>query len=154
LTNTKFNIWRKTHIQRKYDYLSIYTDGASRGNPGPAAAAFKILNDQGVNVRSSSRLLGKKTNNEAEYEALIYALQEAQKLTKDNVCCYLDSELVVKQLNGEYQVANPRLKTLWMKIRVLEQEFQHVYYNHVARTNINIEDVDKLANRTLNRSFQ
>lgn len=105
-------------------------------------------------VRSSSRFLGKKTNNEAEYEALVYALQEAQKLTRDHVSCFLDSELVVKQLNGEYRVVNSRLKALWMKIRILEQKFQHVSYNRVARTNIDIKDVDKLANRALDRRFQ
>jgi len=131
------------------DNLLIYSDGASRGNPGPAAAAFRILDERGVLMKSSTQFLGRRTNNEAEYEAVIFALKEAQNFTKEVVHCFLDSELVVKQLNGEYQVLNPRLEDLWVRVRELQQKFQNVSFSHVPRSNINIKEVDKLANRVL-----
>lgn len=129
----------------------IYSDGASRGNPGPAAAAFKILDRRGVLMKLSTQFLGRRTNNEAEYEAVIFALKEARSFTKEIVHCFLDSELVVKQLNGEYQVLNPRLEGLWLRVRELQQEFRNVSFSHVSRSNINIKEVDKLANRVLSR---
>lgn len=100
-------------------------------------------------MKSSTQFLGRRTNNEAEYEALIFALKETQNFTKELVHCFLDSELVVKQLNGEYQVLNPRLEVLWLKVRELQQKFQNVSFSHVSRSNINIKEVDRLANRVL-----
>jgi len=129
--------------------LQVYSDGASRGNPGPAAVAVKILDEKGVVLKRATKFLGKRTNNEAEYEALIVALKLASDLTEGYVNCFLDSELVVKQLNGEYQVRNPRLERLWLKVRELQQHFQKVTFNHVPRTDKNIAEVDKLANRVL-----
>jgi ribonuclease HI len=131
--------------------LQIYSDGASRGNPGPAAAAVKIVDESGAAVKRFSKFLGKRTNNEAEYEALIIALEMARDFTDGYVQCFLDSELVVKQLNGEYQVRNPRLERLWLKARELQQRFRRVSFNRVLRTNTDIEEVDKLANRVLDR---
>jgi ribonuclease HI len=131
--------------------LRIYSDGASRGNPGPAAAAVKIVDDNGDVLKSFSKFLGKRTNNEAEYEALIIALELTRSFTKGSVHCFLDSELVVKQLNGEYQVRNPRLEALWLKVRENQQHFQNVSFSHVARTDKDIEEVDRLANRVLDR---
>lgn len=128
--------------------LRTYSDGASRGNPGPAAAAAKIVDENGV-VAKFSKFLGRKTNNQAEYEALIEVLQLARDFTKGYVHCFLDSELVVKQLNGEYQVRNPRLEVLWLKVRELQQHFQSVSFNHISRTDKNMKEVDRLANRVL-----
>lgn len=136
-------------LHKEPDKLLIYSDGASRGNPGPAAAAFKILDKRGILMKSSTQFLGRRTNNEAEYEALIFALKETQNFTKELVHCFLDSELVVKQLNGEYQVLNPRLEVLWLKVRELQQKFRNVSFSHVSRSNINIKEVDRLANRVL-----
>jgi ribonuclease HI len=129
--------------------VRVYSDGASRGNPGPAAVAVKILDENGVVVKRVTKFLGKRTNNEAEYEALIVALKLACDITEGYVDCFLDSELVVKQLNGEYHVRNPRLERLWLKVRELQQHFQKVTFNHVSRTDKNIAEVDKLANRVL-----
>lgn len=136
---------------KELNQLRIYSDGASRGNPGPAAIAFKILDESGVVVKTFSKFLGRRTNNEAEYEALITALELACNFTDGDVQCFLDSELVIKQLNGEYQVRNPRLENLWLKIRELQLSFHRVSFSHVSRTNKNIEEVDKLANRVLDR---
>jgi len=129
--------------------LKVYSDGASRGNPGPAAAAIKIVNENGVVVKKFSKFLGRKTNNEAEYKALIEALQLARDFTKGYVHCFLDSELVVKQLKGEYQVRNPRLELLWLEVRELQQHFQSVSFIHISRTDKNMKEVDGLANRVL-----
>lgn len=131
--------------------LWIYSDGASRGNPGPAAVAIKIVDENGAVVRRVSKFLGKRTNNEAEYEALIVALKLARDFTEGYVQCFLDSELVVKQLNEEYQVRNPRLESFWLKVRELQAHFQRVSFNHVFRTEKNIEEVDRLANHVLDR---
>jgi ribonuclease HI len=131
--------------------LKVYSDGASRGNPGPSAIAFMILNEDEKILKRHSRYVGIRTNNQAEYEALTSALESASKLTSREVDCYLDSELVVKHLNGEYQVKNPKLKTLWLKVQELKQKFQKTSFTYVPRTDKYIEEVDWLANQTLDR---
>ena len=134
--------------------LRIYSDGASRGNPGPAAVAVKMMDENGVVVKRFSKFLGRRTNNEAEYEALIIALELARNFTEGCVHCFLDSELVVKQLNGEYRVRSLRLEGPWLKVRELQQHFQSVSFAHVPRTDKNIEEVDKMANRVLDRMLR
>lgn len=131
--------------------LRIFSDGASRGNPGPAAIAIEIVDQTGKVLKKVAKFLGTRTNNEAEYEALIAALDFAQTFTNDRVECFLDSELVVKQLNGEYRVRSPRLETLWLRIRELTTHFQEVRFYHVPRSEENIAEVDKLANRVLDQ---
>lgn len=129
--------------------LIIYTDGASRGNPGPAAFAVKILDKKGDVLRRISRTIGKKTNNEAEYEALIAGLTLASDLTNGRLQCFSDSELVVKQLNGEYEVRSAKLESLWLKVRCLQKRFCKVTFSHVSREDRNMSDVDKQANKVL-----
>lgn len=129
--------------------LNVYSDGASRGNPGPAAIAIKIVDENGAILKKASKFLGQRTNNEAEYEALIYALRLAQGFTNGELQCFLDSELVVKQLNGEYQVRNPRLEELWTRVRGLQQHFLSTSFKYIARTDRNIIEVDKQANDVL-----
>ena len=90
--------------------LTIFTDGGARGNPGPAATGFLILSETGQVLMAKSRYLGSRTNNQAEYEALITALESAMKLQADEVACHLDSQLVVRQITGEYRVKNPELR--------------------------------------------
>jgi len=136
---------------RELSRISIYTDGASRGNPGPAAAAAKIVDESGHTLRRVSRILGKKTNNEAEYEALIIALSVASEFTQGQVQCFLDSELVVKQLTGKYRVRDSRLVDLWKRVRSLQKRFKQVTFTHVSREDNNIREVDKQANRILDK---
>jgi len=131
--------------------LRIYSDGASRGNPGPSAIAFVILTEDGKILKRHSEYVGVRTNNQAEYEALISALESASELTSQEVVCYLDSELVVKHLNGEFQVRSSKLKTLWLRVRGLEQRFQKIIFKHVPRTENYIQEVDWLANQTLDK---
>jgi len=131
--------------------LRVYSDGASRGNPGISAIAFMIVTEDGRLLKRYSKYVGIRTNNQAEYEALISALESASKLTDEEVTCCMDSQLVVKQLNGEYQVRNPTLKTLWLKVQELKQSFQRITFKSVPRTDIHIKQVDLLANQALDR---
>jgi len=131
--------------------LILYSDGASRGNPGISAVAFMIISGDGKALEKQSEYVGIRTNNQAEYEALISALEFASTLTDQEVTCYTDSELVVKHLNGKYRVRNPKLKILWLKIQKLKQRFREITFKNVPRTDIHIEQVDRLANRTLDK---
>jgi ribonuclease HI len=109
-----------------------------------------ILTDGGEILKRRSGYVGFGTNNHAEYSALISALDAASEMESQEVVCYLDSELIVKQLNGEYQVKNPKLRRLWMKVHDLKQSFQKISFMHVPRTEKHIKQVDSLANQTLN----
>lgn len=129
--------------------LMVYSDGGARGNPGLAAVAFMILSEKGEPLSANSRYVGVRTNNQAEYEALIAALDFARTLTADEVICHLDSELVAKQLTGEYAIKNPALKKLWTRVQEQRKSFKKVSFKNVPRTNECIKNVDKLVNETL-----
>jgi ribonuclease HI len=131
--------------------LGIYSDGASRGNPGVSAAAFMILDEDGNVLRRRAKYLGIKTNNQAEYEALALALNAAAQITNQTVTCKLDSELVVKHLNGEYRVKDPKLKELWLEVQRLKRKFKRVTFTQTARTNKHIQEVDSAANHILDQ---
>jgi ribonuclease HI len=129
--------------------LNIYSDGGARGNPGPAAIAFIALNDKGETVKADSRFIGVHTNNQAEYEALLMALKFALDQKTQEVVCNLDSELVAKQLNGEYAVKNNELWQLWHKVQQLKVCFKKISFVNVPRSNPQIEMADELVNRNL-----
>ena len=129
--------------------LRIFSDGASRGNPGPAAIAFLVVGEGREILKRYSEYLGVRTNNQAEYEALIQALEFVAKTTREEVVCHMDSELVVKQLNQIYKVRDSKLKPLWLKANGLAQQFRKIVFVHVPRTDIYIQEVDYLANQTL-----
>lgn len=130
--------------------LKVYSDGASRGNPGPSAVAFMILTEDGKTLKKHSGYVGIKTNNQAEYEALISGLEFASGLAAEEVACYLDSELVVKHLVGDYRVRDPKLKPLWLKVNGLKRCFTKTTFTHVPRTDIYVQEVDQLVNQVLN----
>jgi len=132
--------------------LKIYSDGGARGNPGPAAAAYLILTDTGEVLKAGSRYLGKRTNNQAEYEALIFALETAANLGAEEVLCHLDSELVGKHLTGEYKVKNPELQKLWNRTQQLKRCFKNVTFVNVPRTNSYIVRADSLVNEILDNT--
>lgn len=127
--------------------MIIYTDGASRGNPGPSAAGITISEDDSI-IYKKGVYLGKMTNNQSEYNALIHALKIA-KLHGKNVKCYSDSELMVRQLNGEYKVKNPNIWELYNEIEQLKKKFEFISFEHVPRSTQGIKAVDKLANEVL-----
>ena len=129
--------------------LMIFSDGGSRGNPGPAAIAFLILSENLQLLQASSSYIGLHTNNQAEYQALIAALESAKTLNSEEITCHLDSELVTKQLTGEYAVKNAELRHKWKKVQELKKHFKQVTFINVPRTNSQIQQVDKLVNQTL-----
>jgi len=132
--------------------LNIYSDGGARGNPGPSAIAFIVVRENGKILKKCSKYVGIRTNNQAEYEALISALEFASEQTTEEVICHIDSELVVKQLNGEYQVKNPKLRSLWFKVQGFRQNFSKISFINVPRTDSHVQEVDRLVNKALNRA--
>lgn len=129
--------------------MALYCDGASRGNPGEAAAGLVIVDQQGTEVVAKGIYLGQCTNNMAEYRALLLGLQEAQRLNIDALAVFLDSELVVRQLNGVYRVKDEKLKPLYTKAAQLLKGFRAVTVAHVRR-NAN-QRADQLANQAIDQ---
>jgi ribonuclease HI len=104
-----------------FQRLFLYSDGGARGNPGPAAIAYLALTEKGETVKADSLFIGTHTNNQSEYNALIAALEFAAANKVEEVVCYLDSELVAKQLKGEYSVKNFELQKLWRRAQELKR---------------------------------
>jgi ribonuclease HI len=125
----------------------IYADGVSRGNPGLAAIGATIKDGRGRLLATISRGIGRATNNQAEYRALIAVLEEAHRLGATEASIYLDSELVVRQLSGRYRVKNAALKTLHNEARRLLGRLGSFSITHVPRRQ-NAE-ADRLANIAL-----
>jgi ribonuclease HI len=128
-----------------------WTDGASRGNPGPAAIGVSIEDASGTEVASASETIGVATNNEAEYRALIRALDLLGGLGAEQAEISLDSELIVRQLLGRYRVRNPRMKTLYDRAQALASRFAAVDFRHVPREEN--ARADQLANDALDRQL-
>lgn len=129
------------------DRIDIFCDGASRNNPGDAAAGAVLKSPGGKVIAEISEYLGVKTNNEAEYLALILALEKAKELGVDAVSVKCDSMLLVKQIRGEWKVKHPNMKPLCAKARALADRFESFAIAHVRRE-FNTE-ADALANRAL-----
>jgi ribonuclease HI len=129
--------------------ITINSDGGSRGNPGSAALGVLIRNGNEILLEYREKLKGKQTNNYAEYMGLIRSLQLAQKFTTDELTCVLDSELIVKQLLGEYAVKSPKLKPLFLKVQELQENFKKVTYKHVKRKEKYQKMADWLVNKAL-----
>ncbi len=135
--------------------LIIYTDGGSRGNPGPAGVGVVIDNEQGQILKEYGERIGEATNNEAEYQAVILALQKArqlfgkEKIKQTKVDFYLDSELVVKQLNHLYKIEEEKLQPLFMKIWNLLVGFNEIKFTHVPREKN--KEADRLVNEALDK---
>jgi ribonuclease HI len=130
--------------------ITIYTDGASRGNPGPAAAAFIFLDGKDKLYENGS-FLGTTTNNAAEYQAILSALKEVQQFTNNSIQLYSDSQLVIRQLNNVYNVKSKRLLPYYKKIQKVKEDFKQVSFRHVSRTNKYIKKCDALANEILDQ---
>lgn len=128
--------------------LVLYTDGGARGNPGPAASAFVALENTEI-IKTDSRFIGIRTNNQAEYEALIMALEYALNAGAEEIICYLDSELVGRQMKGEYSVKNLELRRLYLKAHAMRVKFKKAEFYNVLRTNSFIQKADALVNKTL-----
>ena len=124
-----------------------FTDGASRGNPGPAGIGALLLDEHGATLAEIHRYIGVTTNNEAEYRALIAALLRAAEFTTHTVECHMDSELVARQLNGQYKVKSEKMAELHREVRELTRKFVKVTFSHVRREHPQQRIADKLANK-------
>lgn len=112
--------------------VTVFTDGGARGNPGPAAIGGVVMRDSKT-LEEFSSYIGERTNNQAEYAALLSGLERAAKFTDTDVRCVLDSELVVKQMTGHYKVKSPELQKLAHQVKGLEERFRQVSYEHTRR---------------------
>jgi ribonuclease HI len=131
---------------------SLYCDGASRGNPGPSGAGVSILDQHNRQILELSRFFENATNNEAEYQALITGLKAAEELGIERLQIFSDSELVVKQVLGEYKVRNPRLLPLFREVMAILQQFDDYAIVHVGRE-FN-KQADRLANDAIDRGLR
>ncbi len=131
--------------------LVLRTDGAARGNPGPAGAGFVIEADDGSVIDSGWVYLGKRTNNQAEYEALICGLEALEPDLPTHLTVYSDSELMVRQLNGEYRVKDPDLKDRFIWASQILLKIGSVSVEHVSRSDN--ERADDLANQAIDEHF-
>lgn len=125
--------------------LSLYTDGASRGNPGEAGAGFVLYDSNDEEIAGEGAYLGKCTNNSAEYQALILGIKLAKQFTPKHLDLYLDSQLIVRQVLGQYKVKNQQLKPLYQQVTALLADLPSWRIFHVRRE-LN-KRADELANQ-------
>lgn len=133
-------------IREESGRAHLYVDGASRGNPGPAAIGWVIVTDDGI-VTEGNELIGETTNNRAEYQALVRGLEVADSYGYGELEVRSDSELIVKQVRGEWNVEDPDLREYRLRVRQLFQRFDEWSLSHVPRE-VN-ERADRLANQAL-----
>ena len=131
----------------KAERVTIFTDGTSKNNPGPSAIGAVIKDQQGQTIARISQGIGHSTNNQAEYKAVIAALEEAIRLGARQVNLNSDSELVVRQLKGKYRVKKAALKPLYQQVKQLQSRLESFTINHIPREQN--READNLANAAL-----
>ncbi len=142
----------------KGEKIIVHTDGGSRGNPGPSAVGVVISNEKGRAIKKYSSDIGIRTNNEAEYEAVILAFQKLkqlfgkEKIKNLKIQILMDSELVCRQLRGEYKIEEERLFPLFIKVWNLKIEFGEVAFKEISREGN--KEADALVNEVLNKREQ
>ncbi len=129
--------------------LTVYVDGASRGNPGPAAIGIVMRDDEGATAVRLSSCIGRTTNNQAEYTALITALEEAARLGAERIDIRSDSQLMVEQIAGRYKVRNPNIRPLYDEATRLLAAFKSYGIRHIPREQN--KEADALANEALDK---
>lgn len=146
--------FKEAHLKssKKSDTLTFYTDGASRGNPGKAAIGVVVMNESGHVIDGLKRYIGETTNNMAEYQALIEALLEGKRLGGRSIQVFSDSELMVKQINGEYKVKDSKLFDLYKEAKSLISGFADFKINHITRDKNS--EADSLANEALDNHLK
>jgi ribonuclease HI len=132
--------------------IMLVTDGASRGNPGPSSVAYALYRDGEGVVEEHAETIGRATNNEAEYRALIAGLEAAARHTGGVVKHVSDSELLVKQLEGLYDVNAAHLEPLVQLVEEASRRFRGLEHVHVNRDDERVERVDELANEALDEA--
>jgi ribonuclease HI len=129
--------------------LTLQFDGGSRGNPGPAGIGVVVSAEDGTPLITLGRFIGRATNNVAEYRALIVAMEKAKELGATKIIIRGDSELIIKQMRGEYRVKHPDMKVLHAQAQKLLREFEHARIEHNLRHKNEL--ADKLANLAMDR---
>jgi ribonuclease HI len=133
----------------KYYKVYLYCDGASRGNPGPAAIAYLIKDDADNLLRQKSERIQDCTNNTAEYKAIIQGLKACRNFTSEEVIVCSDSQLSINQINKKWKINVERLKELFTEVKKIEKTFAKVIYLQKSRSDKNLREADKLANIAL-----
>jgi phosphoribosylglycinamide formyltransferase-1 len=136
-------------LAQQMERLTLYTDGASRGNPGPAAGAYVLTDEHGRELAARAAYLGEATNNVAEYTALLRGLEAAKQAAPKLLCVYTDSELMVRQINGQYKVKSELIQPLFQQAMSLLDSFDCYQVRHIPRGK-NLR-ADELCNRALDR---
>lgn len=145
-TKSKYKINKNSKIFPMCEYI-LYFDGCSKGNPGPSGIGAVLYNNHNE-IWSDSKYIGdNRTNNEAEYSALIFGLEEAIRLKISTISVCGDSLLVINQINGLYKIRNHKLIPLYEKIMLLKQQFTYIDFNHIYRENN--KRADQLSNLAL-----
>lgn len=138
----------KLSLESAKSHIEIHIDGASRGNPGRSGVGV-LMRDVDGSIREIRRDIGIATNNEAEYEALITALQSAKELKKNHLKIYTDSSLLANQINGNWRVRDPKIAVLYKRAKELISEFEQVKVHYIPRE-LN-RDADRLANEAIDK---
>lgn len=128
--------------------LTVYIDGAARGNPGPAGIGVIILDENGQTLKKHTRYLGKTTNNCAEYEALVDGLKLSVKYVPCSITVFTDSELLFHQMQGNYRVKNERIAVYFRQAREILTKFENFKIFHINREKN--KQADQLANKAVN----
>ena len=131
----------------KYEII-VHIDGGSRGNPGPAAAGFTLTDSAGTQLQAKAFFLGQATNNVAEYTSLVKALEAAKQIGAEQLTVFSDSELLVRQINGQYKVKSELIRPFFRQAISLLAEFKNWRVQHITREKN--EEADKLVNQALN----
>jgi len=133
----------------RLDKIYLVTDGGCRSNPGPASIGYGIYKSDWEKLKEDGEYIGKATNNEAEYEALILGLDEATEYCRNKVEHFTDSKLVVNQLEGEWAIKASHLKKLINKVNQHKEHFDSCTHKHLPRDNKRIQKIDQIANEIL-----
>ncbi len=129
----------------------LFTDGAAKGNPGPAGAGWILVKDGESAPVKNSKYLGEATNNEAEYQALILGLQSALSHGVKEIRVHMDSELLVRQINGLYRVKNPRLAVFFHQVQELLSKFSEYAIIYIPREQN--READAMANEAIKKKL-
>lgn len=132
--------------------VKTFTDGGARGNPGPAGIGGVVFDEAGEVLGEVSEYIGETTNNVAEYQALLQTLKKAQELGATEIDCFLDSQLVVRQMNREYKVKDARLAEIFVQVHNLCVQLGRVTFTHVPREQN--KHADKLVNKAIDAAVK
>lgn len=141
------NIEQDTSAVGAPKQVKLYTDGGSRGNPGPSATGYALLDQNNEVIVKKGEYIGITTNNQAEYKALLFGLKEAKRLGVTVVNVFMDSQLIVNQMTGAYKIRNEDLLPIYKEIKLLIENFDQVTFTHVPR------ELNKLADSMVNEAL-